>query len=264
MKLKKYITLYKLLFLQDLKSKMSYPMDFLIALFAMICTSILGFFSFWIIFDNFSSIGDYSYYEIMFMYGLYLVAITPGQVFFANNWNLASKVYSGDFLIYHTKPINIFFYFYSEERDYNGLIQGAIGLFTIFFSWEKMGYVWSLKKVFLLIVGIFSASLVFISIMNLAASITFFAINGDFLLEIMNKIKDYAKYPLSIYNKLFTVIFSIIIPLGYLSFYQSILILKDNWSDFLTVISPFWGFITFLISYKTWMFISSRYVGTGS
>lgn len=263
-KLNKYLVLYKCLFVQDLKSKMSYPVDFLVAMFAMLCTNLLGFLSFWVIFDNFSSIGGFSYYEITFIYGFYLTAITPGQIFFSNNWNLATKVYTGDFLIYCIKPINTFFYFYSESRDYNAAIQGLVGLLTVFMSWNKLGYVWNIRKILLLIIGMTSASLVFIAIMNLVASIAFFAINGDFLLEIINKVKECAKYPLSIYNKIFTIVFSVIIPLGYLSFYPSVLVLRDNWNQFFLIISPFVGFVMFVISYKIWLFMAGRYVGTGS
>ena len=263
-KIWKYLKLYISLFVQELKSKMSYPIDFLIALSAIVCTCGIVFFSFWVIFENFSSIGGFSYDEIMFLYGFFLVAITPAQIFFANNWNLANKIYTGDFLIYCTKPINVFFYFYSEVRDFNGFFQGIVGILVMRFSCTNLNLQWDITTFFMLAIGLVSASLVFISIMNVAASILFIVINGDYLLEIVNKIKDYAKYPISIYNTFFTILFSIIIPIGYVSFYPSMIILRRNTLNFFCSISPIIGGVMFFISYKIWMCISRKYIGTGS
>ena len=105
-----YFNIYRKILAQDLKSKMSYRADFIISTIGMIFTNISGFISFWIIFKNFPSIKGWGYYEMLFLYGFSLIALTPVQCFFDNNWNLRNHVYSGDFIKYCFRPINIFFY----------------------------------------------------------------------------------------------------------------------------------------------------------
>ena len=45
-----YLYIYKKILIQDLKSKMSYRMDFVISLIGILFVNISGYISFWIIF----------------------------------------------------------------------------------------------------------------------------------------------------------------------------------------------------------------------
>ena len=65
-KLRFYLRIYRKVLVQDLKSKMSYRSDFIISLIGMLFTNISGFITFWILFQNFSSINGWGYYEMMF------------------------------------------------------------------------------------------------------------------------------------------------------------------------------------------------------
>ena len=121
-KLRFYIRIYRKVLVQDLKSKMSYRSDFIISLIGMLFTNISGFITFWILFQNFPSINGWGYYEMMFLYGFSLVSLTPVQCFFDNNWQLRMYVYSGDFIKYCFRPINLFFYYQSEIFDIKGYL----------------------------------------------------------------------------------------------------------------------------------------------
>ena len=134
-----YLKIYVKILKQDLKSKMSYRADFIISTLGMIFTNISGFISFWILFRNFPSINGWGYYEMLFLYGFSLVALTPVQCLFDNNWSLRQYVYSGDFIKYCFRPINLFFYFQSEVFDIKGLGQFAFGIGTLIYSWGKIG-----------------------------------------------------------------------------------------------------------------------------
>ena len=126
-----YIRIYFKILAQDLKSKMSYRADFIISTIGMIFTNISGFVSFWILFRNFPSVGGWGYYEMLFLYGFSLISLTPVQCFFDNNWSLRQYVYSGDFIKYCFRPINLFFYYQSEVFDIKGLGQLAFGIGTL-------------------------------------------------------------------------------------------------------------------------------------
>ena len=116
-----YMHIYRKILIQDLKSKMSYRADFIISTFGMIMTNVVGFLSFYILFRNFPSINGWDYFEMLFLYGFSLIALTPLQCLFDNNWNLRFAVRTGDFIKYCFRPINIFFYFISEVFDIMGL-----------------------------------------------------------------------------------------------------------------------------------------------
>jgi ABC-2 type transport system permease protein len=115
----------------------------------------------------------WSYYEMLFLYGFSLLALTPVQCFFDNNWNLRGHVYSGEFIRYCFRPINIFFYYMSETFDIKGLGQLLFGSITLVHAWVKLGLPFSVLMLLKLSVGIFTASLFMVGIINLAAATCF-------------------------------------------------------------------------------------------
>jgi ABC-2 type transport system permease protein len=115
-----------------------------------------------------------------------------------------------------------------------------------------------------LIVALFAASLFFIAIMNFAAASCFYLINTGFLIGTVNKFRDYAKYPVTIFNKGFRFLFTFIIPIAFIAYYPSLLLVRPAEVAVLTWISPIYGILFFYISYRFWMHGVSKYSGTGS
>lgn len=262
--LKFYLKIYAKILSQDLKSKMSYRADFIISNVGIIFTNIAGFISFWIMFKNFPSINGWSYYEMLFLYGFSLIALTPVQCFFDNNWSLRRYVYDGDFIKYCFRPINLFFYFQSEVFDIKGLGQLAFGIGTLVFSWNKIGLGFNILILLKVLIFLFSASLVMVALQNAAAATCFWINNSFYVLELVTKFKDYAKYPMTIFNPLFKFVFTFVIPIAFIAYYPSMVVLRPNAVPLLSWLSPVIAIVFFYISYKIWMLGATKYNGTGS
>lgn len=259
-----YLSIYRKILIQDLKSKMSYRADFIISTLGMIFTNIVGFITFWIMFQNFNEINGWNYYEMLFLYGFSLAALTPMQCLFDNNWNLRSYVYSGDFVKYCFRPINLFFYYVSEVFDIKGLGQLAMGIVTITYAWKHLGLGISFLIIIKLILAIITASLFMIAIMNIAAATCFWVINSGFIMVTMFKFTNYAKYPASIYNNVFRFIFTFVIPVTFVAYYPSLIFLRPDNLPILTLLSPVLGIMFLYLSYRFWMKGAMSYTGTGS
>lgn len=259
-----YLRIYRKILAQDLKSKMSYRADFIISTIGMIFTNIAGFVSFWILFKNFSSIDGWGYYEILFLYGFSLISLTPVQCLFDNNWSLRNYVYSGDFIKYCFRPINLFFYYQSEVFDVKGLGQLAFGVGTLAYSWIKLGLGFSPLMLLKVIVFLITASLVMIALQNAAAATCFWIVNSFYILDLTLKFKDYAKYPVTIFSPVFRFIFTFLMPIAFIAYYPSLVILRPDAVPLLSWLSPIFGLVFFFLSYKLWMFGATKYSGTGS
>lgn len=258
-----YADIYFKIIAQDFKSKMSYRADFIISTLGMIMTNISGFVAFYIMFQNFETINGWNYYEMLFLYGFSLIALTPMQCLFDNNWNLRYKVYEGDFIKYCFRPINIFFYFISEVFDVKGLGQLFMGSLTLAYAWNKLALPFTLGRAVLLILALITGSLFMIAIMNLAAATCFWIINSGYVMITMFKFTEYAKYPVTIYQGVFRVLFTFVIPIAFVAYYPSYIFLRPG-LPLLTCISPLFGIFCFWVSYKVWMLGASRYAGTGN
>jgi len=259
-----YLRIYRKILAQDLKSRLSYRADFIISTIGMIFTNVAAFISLWILFQRFPSVLGWNYYEMLFLYGFSLVALTPVQCFFDNNWNLRGYVYSGDFIKYCFRPINLFFYYMSEVFDIKGLGQLVFGVATLVYTWQKLQLEMSLLIFLKLIVALITASLFMIALMNIAAAACFWILGSGYIMVTAFKFKDYAKYPVTIYNSVFRFIFSFIIPIAFVAYYPSLLFLRPGEVPLLTWLSPLIGVAFFCLSYKVWMKGAMSYDGTGS
>ncbi len=259
-----YLRIYFKILAQDLKSKMSYRADFIISTIGMIFTNIAGFVSFWIIFRNFPSINGWSYYEMLFLYGFSLIALTPVQCFFDNNWSLRIAVYSGDFIKYCFRPINLFFYYQSEVFDIKGLGQLAFGIGTLAYSWYHLDLGINIVMLLKLIIFLISASVVMVALQNAAAATCFWIQNSFYVLDLVNRFRDYAKYPITIFSPVFRFIFTFIMPIAFIAYYPSLVILRPDNPEILSLFSPVIAIVFFWMSYKLWMYGAMRYNGTGS
>ena len=259
-----YLKIYSKILAQDIKSKMSYRADFIISTIGMIFTNISGFVSFWILFRNFPSVNGWTYYEMLFLYGFSLISLTPMQCFFDNNWSLRIYVYSGDFIKYCFRPINLFFYYQSEVFDIKGLGQFTFGLGTLIYAWVKLGLGCSVLVILKVIVFLLTASLIMIALQNAAASACFWIQNSFYVLDLAFRFKDYAKYPITIFTPVFRLIFTFIIPIAFIAYYPSLVILRPDAVPLLSWLSPVIGAVFFYLSYKLWMHGAMKYNGTGS
>ena len=259
-----YLRLYRKILVQDLKSKMSYRADFIISTFGMVLTNIAGFVTFYIMFSNFPSINGWDYYHMLFLYGFSLVALSPVQCLFDNNWNLRFAVQSGDFIKYCFRPINVFFYFISEVFDAKGLGQLAFGIGTLVYAWSHIGLPVTFLTVAELIACLLTGSLFMIALMNFAAATCFWIQGSGYVMVIMFRFKDYTKYPASIFSGVFKVIFTFIIPIAFVAYYPSLVLLQPDNIPLLSLLSPLLGLLFFYGSYRFWMLGVRKYDFTGS
>ncbi|MCL2697520.1 MAG: ABC-2 family transporter protein [Oscillospiraceae bacterium] len=259
-----YIKIYFKIIAQDIKSKMSYRADFIISNLGMIIQHGASFITFWILFQNFPSVMGWEYEEMLFFYGFSLIAMTPMQCLFDNNWFLRHKVYSGDFIKYCFRPINVFFYYISEIFDLKGIGLFTAGTAILIYSWSKLELAFSVLTLGLLVINLVAASLFMIAIMNLAAATCFWTINGGITMVFAQQFQSYARYPITIFGKFLRFVFTFVIPMAFVSYYPSLTFLSPDEIPLLTWLCPLIGVAFFLLSYFVWMKGAKNYSGTGS
>ena len=259
-----YLSIYLKILSQDLKSKLSYRTDFWVSILGMLVTNIAGFLSIMILFQNIETIGEWNYHQLLFLYGFSLIATTPVQCFFDNNWNLGGYVLSGEFIKYCLRPINIFFYYISEVFDIKGIGQLIFGIITICYSWKALMLPISITSIILLVFELLSASLFMIAMMNIAAATSFWIINSGDIMILTFRFREYARYPINIFSPICKIIFTYIIPIAFISYYPSLFFIKEESVSFISWMTPIFGLLFFGLSIKLWLKGAKSYSGTGS
>jgi ABC-2 type transport system permease protein len=243
---------------------MAYRVDFFISSIGIIILNSTGLLSIWVIFQTIPSIEGWNFHELLFLYAFALLSITPLQLFFDNIWELRNYLQEGSFIKYYYKPLNILFYFISERLDIKGFANLVLGIVLLVIASSKLGLQWTFLSILGLIALLICASLVMISLMLIAASTAFWIINSFSILNFFFKLKDFTRYPITIFNGFFKFFFTFIIPIAFVAYYPVQTILKPDSSSLYIYLSPFIGILFFILAYNVWKRGVRKYDGTGS
>ncbi|HXQ34728.1 MAG TPA: ABC-2 family transporter protein, partial [Anaerolineales bacterium] len=219
---------------------------------------------FWVIFDNVPNIAGWTLMEMVFIYAFYMIAISPMQILFDHAWQLRFHVQHGSFIKYYFRPLNMMFYYMSEMFDIKGLTQLAAGVILLIYASIQLHMDWSLTRLVLLIITLFSAALVQISIIVAASCATFWVIDSYPVLGLAWKLREFSPYPMSIFDGAFRFTFTYIIPIGFVAFYPSQLFLRPQDVSPLIYFSPLVGIGLFALTYWIWTKGVNSYTGTGA
>ena len=156
------------------------------------------------------------------------------------------------------------FYYMSEMFDIKGLTQLAVGIFLLVYSSMQLNIAWTLVRIILLIAVLFSAALVQISITVMAGCAAFWVVDSYPVLGLAWKLREFAPYPMSIFDGTFRFAFTYILPIGFVAFYPSQLFLRPEQISPLIYFSPLIGIGLFALTYSVWNLGVNSYTGTGS
>jgi ABC-2 type transport system permease protein len=249
---------------QYIKARMQYRVDFWISSVGMLLGNVMGVFSLWVLFKNIPSLQGWKYEELVFLYAFSLLAVTPLQIFFDNIWSLRNHVQQGTFIKYYFKPINMMFYYMAEMVDLKGFAQLVFALVILIVSSVNLGLVWTPLSVLAAIALLVSASFIMTGLLVIAASSAFWITNSFSVLSFFSRFRDYARYPVTIFNGFFRILFTYVIPIGFVAFFPCQAFIKPLDSGWQVWLTPGFGCGLFALGYLVWSRGTRAYSGTGS
>ena len=152
----------------------------------------------------------------------------------------------------------------SEMFDIKGLTQFALGIALLIYASIQLHIDWTLTRFMLLLMTLFSAALVQISIVVSAACSAFWVTNSFPVLGLAWRLREFSPYPMTIFDGAFRFTFTYVIPIGFVAFYPSQLFLRPSEVSSLIYFSPFIGIGFFALTYWIWTKGVNSYTGTGS
>jgi ABC-2 type transport system permease protein len=262
--LRHYARVYFLIEAQYIKARLQYRADFIISSIGMFVTILTTLGVFWVIFDSIPLLAGWTFEQLVFIYAFYMIATAPMQIFFDNFWQLRFHVIEGTFIKYYFRPLNMMFYYTSEMFDLKGLTQLGLGVALFVYASNTLGIEWDLVRILLLLLTLFSAALVIISIMIISAVATFWIYNSYPVMDLAWRIREFSPYPMTIFDGVYRFLFTYIIPIGFVAYYPSQLFLRPEEATSLVYFSPLVGIALFILAYNFWNHGVNSYTGTGS
>jgi ABC-2 type transport system permease protein len=103
-----------------------------------------------------------------------------------------------------------------------------------------------------------------IAILVIASCTAFWTLQSYSILALAFRLREFAQYPTTIFDGFFRFLFTYIIPIGFVAFYPSQLMLRPQEASWLIYISPVVGIALFALAYLVWSVGVNSYSGTGS
>jgi len=222
-----------------------------------------------IITERLQPLNGWDFPELTFLYGLGLLSHGIFVVFFITTWSMDYYVIQGEYDRLLLRPLNVFFQLIASHFNFIGLIDLIPGIIIFLYGASLVGFDWSflniIKLILILIGGVLIRTAVFVSL----GTIAFWTKRNSSLVGFtLTMLERTTMYPLSIYPYVIQVIFTFILPFGFISFYPlSELLSKHNvlqlpWG--ISIWSPIVGVVCFLLASMFFRNGLKKYESAGS
>lgn len=264
-----YLSLYIEFIKIRMQSMMEYRSAFLWGAVAQATSYAAELALVWIMISQFKTMGTWGPYEVLLLYGLNLLSYALAGFFLYNpHSQLPIMIKSGDFDELLIRPLNPFLYIITRMFNYGYFSHFIISTGIIVLCFIKLGIILTPVKVLFLIIVVISGALIQSAAFLFISVPAFWITDTSSLGFFLGSVKDFIKYPISIYPSVIQVLLTLVIPYAFISFYPSQYFLEK--SDFLMFnpifqfLCPVIGVLLFAIAYKFWCFGIKNYSSTGS
>lgn len=251
-----------------LKSRMSYRADFFIMLVAVFIKEFAQIALLLIIVSRFENLAGWNAWQIAFLYCMVSLCFRLFYSFFGHISMISELTISGhldSYLIYPRKPL-----FMLMSKAYIWRIFYNIAIFgVLIFTYIKAGIAFNIINFLLLMCAIVSSVTIIFSIYLFIGTLSFYITNVSNILSIVGElISRYMKYPLSIFGGFAGIVFSFILPLGFIAYYPASYLLGIEsgilFGAKMGLFTPLVAAVMLLISLGFWKIGKKRYNSTGT
>ncbi|UZQ83388.1 ABC transporter permease [Thermoanaerobacter sp. RKWS2] len=259
----RYIKLYIHFTKINISSFMEYDADFLFGIVALILKNLINLLIIFFIFHFIDNIKGWDFNQILFLYGFSSTSFAIWHCFFINTISLPFYTRTGLLDSFLLKPVDVIFQIMADSFDEDGIGDLIFGIIVLIIAIVRLKIV-SIKLIFLPVL-LLSGSLIYASLGLISSSISFFTIGETGLSNLVMDFFEFSKYPITIYNDILKIVFTVLIPIGFTAFYPSLFYIANyKYGLMLVLITPVVSILFFLISYKVWNLALRHYSSAGN
>lgn len=263
--------LYAKFIAMHFKTVFQYKFAFLIETIANIVTICSSYVFLMVLFTKIDSICGWSYYEVIFLVSInWICTAFAGFIFWKPMITQGEMIRDGSFDTMLTRPIHPLKFMIYRQFQHTFLGRFLLAFFFLRLSIShlniKLGFLSGLFIIFIVICG----TLIHAGVWILLGSTSFFMINNSCFIELFNSydgIRSIVDYPLSIFPRVIQVLYTFLLPYGFINYYPSVALLQKQ--DMFEKVPLVWmipivsvGF--FLISILIWNLGVKRYHSAGA
>ena len=263
--MKRHLRLFALYFAQYAKVRLAYKADFFIAVFSSMTATVLGFGFVLVLFSKIPKLQDWSFYEILFLYGFSLI---PLGMFNVISWNLYEfgdiYIIQGKFDRLLLRPASTLFQVVFEKFRLESLQEVVTGTAVVAVCVRHLHLAWHAVDSFWFLLMVLCGAIIYLAVFLILTAVSFWFEDRVGIVPPVFNMLTFGRYPLTIYNVFLQFLLSWIIPFAFASFYPTTHFLGRRVFTFYFYLVPVVATGFFLLAVFVWNRGVLNYSSTGS
>jgi len=263
--MKRHFRLFVQYFAQYAKVRLAYKADFIIAFFSSMAATVLGFGFVLVLFSKIPRLQDWSFNEILFLYGFSLI---PLGFFNVVSWNLYdfSELYiiEGKFDRVLLRPVSTLFQVIFEKFRLESLQEVATGLIVVVISLRRLHLVPGVADYFWFVVMVVCGAAIYASVFLMLTAVSFWFEDRVGIVPPVFNMLTFGRYPLTIFNVFIQFLLSWIIPFAFATFYPTTYFLRRSAFSLYFHLVPLVAAVFLTLAILLWNRGVANYSSTGT
>ncbi len=221
-KWKRYLKLYVLIEIQNIRSLAQYRADFVIMVVFLLFSQACSLACIGVIYSNIPQVGGWTLWEILLLYGFLLFSEGCINFFFQGAWKIANAIRDADMDRFLVRPLPVGLQLLTSKIDFDGLNKMVVALAVFAVGAGRCGIVWNAKKICLAVIFLLEACVIRVCMVWVASCASFWMEGGRNSLNFfVISLGELAKYPMPVFPALLRGIFGYVVPYAFVSYYPA-------------------------------------------
>lgn len=256
-----YIKLYLFCLKINLKELRAYDIDFVVGVFSAVVNYATQLFALSCIYSLVYDINGWKLDEILLIYGLNLTSYSLWACFFINTITLPFYIKRGEFDRFLLRPASPIAQIMLDGFDEDAWGELVLGVAVLAYAWISLSI--PMFYVFSAVIIVIAGCFIYAGISILLSGISFLTVEPSKIANVTAEIKTLAQYPISIYPKWVQVLFTVALPVVFISFYPAEAFL-GRLPLSICILSLIVSLLFFLITTTIWNIMEKNYESTGN
>lgn len=258
--------LYRKYLKMHIKSSFEYRLNTLFIAFSQTLITIGELLVVYLMFQRFDSVGNWGFYESLLMFGIVMTAFPIVECFFRGYDEFASLVKSGEVDRFLVRPVSIHYQILGSKIELSKIGRILVGVISSVIAIANLQISWSISKVIVLIASYICGICFVLGVFVIGAGISIYTIeNLEFVNIFTYGSKQLANYPINIYNKWLTRLFTFVLPVACFNYLPLSYIMEiGSMPSWLYAISPLLGMLFVIPCFLFFNLSLKKYQSTGT
>jgi ABC-2 type transport system permease protein len=262
---RRYLSLLGEYFLQYAKVRLSYKGDFLISVATTLTALGFGLAVVLLLFGRTPRLMDWSFHEILFLYGFGTIPLAFFNVVSINLYYFGNVyIVQGKFDRVLLRPIHSLFQILFEQFRLEALSDAVIGIGIVWYCARRLRLDFGVLDWLALGFAAGCGLLIYLSVFLMLTSVSFWMEDRVGVVPPVYNMLAFGRYPLKIYNPFLQFLLSWIIPFGFASFYPTVHLLRRPEFGTYVYLAPVVTAVFVTLAITVWNRGVRNYASTGS